>query len=49
MMHWRNGGPLFRAFGECFAALSKIEDNIVGSCPTVPDGLWIADVSRCAP
>jgi hypothetical protein len=40
---------LFRPFGECCAALSKIEDNIVGSCPTVPGGLWIADVSRCAP
>jgi hypothetical protein len=27
----------------------SIEDTIVGSCPTVPGDLWIADVSRCAP
>lgn len=45
----RSSSSLFRAFGECLAALPTMGDTIVGACPTVPGGLWIADVSRCAP
>jgi hypothetical protein len=42
-------GSLFRTFGACLAALPTMGDPIVGACPVATGGLWVADVSRCAP
>jgi hypothetical protein len=55
MRTWSPGFPnrattssLFRTFGECCAALSKMGENLAGAYRAAPGGLWVADVSRCA-